>query len=541
MKSDYNAYTNQHKEFLLTSFFCAFASPLLEFIDQYAMIFVMPRLGIVASSSHAHTNELFTRIGYGDFAMWKHVSLLLVIGFSVSLARADEADKYWPNFRGPEYTGVAPQGNPPITWSEASNIKWKIELPGRGSGSPIVWGDRIYLQTAIKTDRTAEETAEKKTTPVQFVSTGEVMVAQAESAPAAEPRDRERRRGGRPGGFGGFETEKPTNYYQFAVLCIDRNTGKTLWQKTATEAIPHEGHHGTASFASSTPVTDGKNLYVSFGSRGIYSFDMEGNLRWKRELGIMHTRHMFGEGSSPALYDDTLVINWDHEGQSFITALDANTGDIKWKVDRDEETTWNTPLILEYNGKMQVIINGMNRARGYDLANGETIWECGGQAMGAVPTPLSYKGLVYCMTGHRGAALYAIPLSAQGDITDTDKVAWKLDKDTPYVPSPLLYGDQLYFIKSNNGILSCVKAESGEEVYKTKRLPDIDMIYASPVAAAGKVYIAGRNGVTDVIKHGPEFEVLATNVLDEPIDATPAIVGKEIIIRGEKSLYCISE
>ncbi len=489
--------------------------------------------------------------------MWKPICLGVALCLVSSLAHADEAETNWPNFRGPIHTGVAPQGNPPTTWSEESNIKWKVELPGRGSGSPIVWGDRIYLQAAIKTDHTAESAsdtaARESAIPFQLVANhDEQLLAQAEETPAAESappagdegenrEGRRGRRGGRRGGGGFGGGDVPTHFHQFVVICLDRQTGKTLWQQTATEAIPHEGHHGTASFASSTPVTDGKNIYVSFGSRGIYSYDMDGKLRWKKQLGIMRTRHMFGEGSSPALHGDTLVINWDHEGQSFITALDANTGETKWKVDRDEETTWNTPLILEHGGKTQVIVNGMNRARGYDLETGEVIWECGGQAMGAVPTPVKYNDLVICMTGHRGAALYAIPLSSEGDITDTDKVAWKLDRDTPYVPSPLLYDDLLYFTKSNNAILSCFKAETGEEVYKTERLPDIDMIYSSPVGAAGRIYIAGRNGTTDVIKHGPEYKVLATNVLDEPIDATPAIVGNEIIIRGEKSLYCISE
>lgn len=486
--------------------------------------------------------------------MWKQFSLSMLLCVAVPPLMADEAASNWPNFRGPEFTGVSRTAKPPTTWSESENIKWKVELPGRGSGSPIVWGDRIYLQTAIKTDRTAgsQPGTAVTTSKRRFKLTateGSRLLAQAEAippadAPSGENREgggegRRGRRGGRGGGFGGGEV--PANVHQFVVMCIDRSTGKTIWQEIATEAIPHEGHHGTASFASSTPVTDGKNIYVSFGSRGIYSYDMDGKFRWKKDLGIMRTRHMFGEGSSPALHGDTLVINWDHEGQSFITALDANTGETKWKVDRDEETTWNTPLIIEHNGKVQVVVNGMNRARGYDIENGEIIWECGGQAMGAVPTTVAYKGLAICMTGHRGAALYAIPLSSQGDITDTDQVAWQLDKDTPYVPSSLLYDDHLYFTKSNNGVISCYQADTGEEIFKARRIPDIDMIYASPVAADERIYIAGRNGATVVAKHGDEFEVLATNQLDEPIDATPALVGNEIIIRGEKSLYSIAE
>ena len=464
---------------------------------------------------------------------------------------AEDVAAQWPGFRGPEFTGVAPHGNPPTTWSEEQHVRWKVALPGQGSGSPIVWGDRIYLQTAIKTDRTAEDADE---TAGEFRERGFRLVAttstpDASSTPDVESAERpdgerprnERPWGGRRRGQGFGAAESPTHYYQFVVMCLDRQTGGVVWQQTACEAIPHEGHHGTASFASATPVTDGKNLYFSFGSRGIYSYTMDGELRWSRDLGDQNIRHTFGEGSSPALYQDTLVINWDHEGQSFITALDASTGETKWKVERDEETTWLTPLIVEYGGKVQVVVNGMNRARGYDLANGEVIWECGGQAMGAVPTAVVYDDLVFCMTGHRGSALFAIPLSARGDVTNSDLIAWQLERDTPYVPSPLLYDDQLYFLKSNNAILSSYHAASGEPVFRTKRLPEMDTVYASPVGAAGRVYVAGRNGVTTVLKHGPEFEVLATNVLDEPIDATPAIVGNELIIRTAGHLYSIAE
>ena len=242
--------------------------------------------------------------------MWKQLSLSILLCLAVTPAIAADAASNWPGFRGPEFTGVAPAAKPPITWSESENIKWKVELPGRGSGSPIVWGERIYLQTAIKTDRTAESqpgtAATESTSTFQLTATnGTRLLAQAETPPVAEPvppagsenregrgEGRRGRRGG--GGFGGGGV--PTNVHQFVVMCIDRNTGETIWQEIATEAIPHEGHHGTASFASSTPVSDGKNLYVSFGSRGIYSYDINGKLRRKKDLGIMRTRNMFGEG-----------------------------------------------------------------------------------------------------------------------------------------------------------------------------------------------------------------------------------------------------
>lgn len=497
--------------------------------------------------------------------MTRQTTFCILLGLTTSfcgLAPAARSDglpegreNNWHQFRGPDSTGVAPNGNPPTNWDAETNVKWKTAIPGRGSASPIVWGDRVYLLTAVKTNRTAdsaEETTEHpRRTRARFVSD---LLAQTEEKPAEQsaeqaptegqrPRgNREGRgRGGRGGGFGFGPPKPPTNVHEFTVICLDRNTGEIIWKQVACEAVPHEAHHGTASFASASPVTDGKNLYVSFGSRGIYSYDMDGNFRWKRELGKMRTRFSFGEGASPALYGDTLIVNWDHEDQSFITALDANTGEIKWKVDRDEATTWTTPLILEHNGRTQVIVNGTNRSRSYDLDTGETIWECGGQAMGVVATPLVYGDLVFCMTGHRGAALKAIPLDSLGDITETDKVVWSRDEGTPYVPSPLLYDDLLYFTKSNNAILTCVSAETGDVHFENERLEGLDALYSSPVGASDKIYISGRDGTTLVLNKGTELEILATNNIGETIDATLAIAGNQLFIRGENHLFCIAE
>lgn len=324
-------------------------------------------------------------------------------------------------------------------------------------------------------------------------------------------------------------------------MCLDRATGETIWKETACEAIPHEGHHGTASYASASPITDGKNLYVSFGSRGIYSYDMDGNFRWKKDLGQFRMRASFGEGASPVIQGDRLVVNCDQEDQSFIVALDANSGEVLWREERDEATSWTTPYIIEHGGITQVIVNGTNRVRSYDLTNGELVWECGGQVNNPVATPVVYNDLVIVMTGRRGYAVQAISLDSRGDVTDTDKVAWSRDEGTPYVPSPLLYGDRLYFTKSNNAILTCVNPGTGEVVYKNERIEGLDSIYSSLVGAAGKVYISGRNGATIVLEDGPELKILATNELGETIDATPAIISNELFIRGEKHLFCIAE
>ena len=337
-----------------------------------------------------------------------------------------------------------------------------------------------------------------------------------------------------------MSTPTPTTIYQFVILCLDRETGKTIWQKVANEEVPHEGHHPSHGYASASPTTDGQYLYASFGSRGLFCYDLDGNFQWKRDLGDMRTKIGLGEGTSPVLHGDSLIVNWDHEGDSFIACLDAKTGEQKWRVHRDEDTTWATPLVVEHDGSTQVVTNARNRTRSYDLATGKLMWECGGQVGNPIPSPVTLDGTVYCMTGFRGFALHAIPLDAEGDITDSEKIAWRRNDAAPYVASPLLYDDLLYFTKGRTGILFCVNAKSGEVNYSNKRLPGINVLYASLAGAAGRVYIAGRDGTTVVLKHGPEYEVLSTNQLDEGIDASPVIVGSQLFLRGQKHLYCIA-
>ena len=483
---------------------------------------------------------------------WVGIVVALVVCFTGGTLLADELSEQrlqnWHQFRGPLGTGVAPLGNPPTEWSETKNIKWKVPIPGRGSASPIVWGDRIFILTAVKTERTkdaADTTTHLPTARFQRVAySPERLLAQRENRRGDGQRGPGR--GGRGGGGGrggrGFGIEAPVNYHEFVVMCINRHTGETIWQKTAAEIVPHEGHHQTGSFASSSPFTDGTHLYVSFGSRGIFCYDLEGNLKWQKDLGDMRTRNSFGEGASPTVSGDTLVMNWDHEEDSFIVALDARTGDEKWRKSRDEVSTWATPLVVEAAGRKQVVTSGMNRVRSYDLATGELIWECGGLGTNPIATPVVIDGIAICMTGHQEPAAVAVPLDARGDVTGTDKVTWYIDDgSTPYVASPVLYDGLLYFTKNRNAILSSIDAKTGEFVINQKRLPEMESVYASPVAAAGRIYFPSREGNTVVVKHGRELEVLATNALDEQaIDATPAIVGNDLILRGESHLYCIS-
>jgi outer membrane protein assembly factor BamB len=323
-------------------------------------------------------------------------------------------------------------------------------------------------------------------------------------------------------------------------MCLDRKTGKTLWQKVAREAVPHEGHHKDHGYSSHSPVTDGEHVFAYFGSRGLYCFDLDGNPKWQKDLGRQRTRNGFGEGSSPALFGDTIVVNWDHEGDDdFCVAFDKTTGAERWRVPRAEATNWSTPLIVEHAGRAQVIVSATQRIRSYDLATGKQIWECGGMTGNTIPCPVADDGTVYVTSGFRGAALLAIRLGRTGDLTGTDAVAWSQGKGTPYVPSPLLYEGRLYLFAGNNSILSSFDAKTGKPLIDSQRVDDLEGVYASPVGAAGHVYLVGRNGVTTVIKSSDKLEEVATNRLDDRIDASPAAVGDELFLRGHQYLYCI--
>jgi outer membrane protein assembly factor BamB len=337
-----------------------------------------------------------------------------------------------------------------------------------------------------------------------------------------------------------MRNQAPTQVFQFDLISLDRSTGKVAWQKTLRKELPHEGHHGDHGYASYSPVTDGKHIVAFYGSRGLHCTTMSGEILWQKDLGKMQTRNGFGEGSSPALSGNTAVIIWDHEGEDFVAAFAVDTGKELWRQKRDEPTTWTTPLIVNQGGVEQAIVAATNRTRSYELKSGKVLWEAGGQTTNVIPTPVTADGVVYVMSGFRGAALQAIKLGGSGDLTSGNAMLWQHNKNTPYGPSPLLSGNRLYFFSGNNGILSCLNVKDGKPLMDAERIEGAAGFYASPVAAAGRVYLADRNGTTFVIKDADRLEVLATNKLDEKFDASPAIVGNEIYLRGHSHLYCIS-
>jgi outer membrane protein assembly factor BamB len=422
--------------------------------------------------------------------------VVAIAGFVILISVDFVFAQNWSQWRGPLGTGAAPEGNPPIEWSEQQNIRWKTGLPGTGFSTPVIWGNDIFITAAIP--------------PESGASYGK-----------------------------GATSSKPV---KFVVMAIDRTSGRVRWERLAREEVPHEGQHETTTWATGSPITDGEHVYAFFGSRGLYCYNTKGDLLWEKDFGCMRIKMEFGEGSSPALYKDRLIVNWDHEGQSFIVALDAATGEEIWRKNRDEGTTWMTPLVVEEAGQAQVITSATNRVRSYDIATGEMIWEGEGLTTYVISSPVAANGVVYVISGSdRGSVLRAIRLdSAKGDIDGTDAVLWTYNQNTPYVPSPLLHKGILYFLKSNQGILTCVNAATGKPHYTNQRLGGIRDLYASPVGVQDRIYLISRDGVTMVISHGSEFSVLATNTLDDNFDASPVIVGDELYLRGHNYLYCVA-
>jgi outer membrane protein assembly factor BamB len=428
------------------------------------------------------------------------VFIVYLVGGTMCVAQ----DHVWLQWRGPMGTGVAPDSSPPTEWSESQNIRWKSSIPGKGHSTPIVTAKYVFLTTAI---------------PI---------------GPKLPPK-----MSGRPGEHDNLPVD---SRYQFAVVCLDRQSGEIRWQTPVHEAIPLEAGHNTGSLASASPVSDGKFIYAHFGSYGLFCLNFDGQVVWQKDFGQMHSKHGHGEGASPALHDNLLVINWDDEEHSFVVAIDTTNGQEVWRRDRKEDTSWSSPIIIELNGRQQVVVCGTNRLRGYDLMSGDVLWECGGMSSNIVATPVFRNGILYVGSSYEKRVLMAIDLNgAKGDITESKRILWSRSRGTPYVPSMLLYGDSLYFLTHYQNVLTRVDGPSGRDNPGTTRLGSLGNIYASPVGASGHVYITDLAGTTEVIEHGPIPRTISVNRLDEGFAASLAIAGNEIFARSEHHLYCIAE
>ena len=479
------------------------------------------------------------------------LALLVAAGSSTQAAAGEDPAKQWPAWRGPLATGVAPHGDPPTEWSETKNVRWKVKLPGGGHASPLVWGERVYVLAAVRTEeagspapspgpKAAVREAPDVIPAALFAATPQPPGP--EPAPPPPPPAPPAGAPPAPGQRGPSRAPAPTQVYEFVVLALERATGKAVWQTVVRREVPHEAGHLTASYASASPVTDGERVYASFGSRGLYCLDGAGKIVWQKDFGKMKTRAEFGEGASPVLYGDTLVVNWDHEGASFIVALDKRTGEERWRKTRDEPTSWSTPLVVREGERALVVVTATKRVRAYDLENGELVWEVGGLGVNVIPTPVADAERVFAMSGYEEAAGFAVRYpGARGDLTGGEVVVWRLDRGLSYVPSPLLYDGTLYVLERFKGMLSSVDFKTGKPLYAQQRLEELGNVYASPVGAAGRIYVLDRDGKAVVFRHGPTFELVGANQLDDTFDASPAIAGSELFLRGHEHLYSLAK
>lgn len=425
----------------------------------------------------------------------------------LALAPVQESSADWPNWRGPLGCGrAAPEADPPIRWSEEENVAWKTPLPGHGKSTPIVHDGHIFLLAAVPTrEATEEELAARPQLEDQY-------------------------------------TEAPDHWVVFLALALSLETGEVLWETELAERLPVTGTHDTNGYASFSPVTDGEGVFFFLGSYGVHALEAEsGEPRWSYELGTQRTRRGWGEGGSPALAGEGLIVVADQEENSRILCLDKATGKVRWERERDEISTWTTPLLVDSGGSSQVVVNGTRAVRSYDPDDGELLWWSTGQTVNAIPTPVTAGGLVVCTSGYRGQTCKALVLAGRGDLDAAEGgVLWSHDKGTPYVSSPLLVDDRVYMLAANSGRLSCVELATGKVLVDRQHL-GLGNVYASPMEAAGRIYVVGRDGTTVVLRHGEELEVLATNNLDDPIDATPVAIGRRLLLRSDRNLYALEE
>ena len=433
----------------------------------------------------------------------------------------------WPQWRGSQANGLAPEKKLPAEWGQDKNIAWKVALPGIGWSQPIVWGNKIFVTTAVTENQAKPEA-------------GNFNPVATADGPAST--------GFRFPGFGP-PPSPPDKLYSWKLICLDGATGKVLWERTAHEGKPRATVNRNNTYASETPATDGEHVIAYFGNTGLYCYDVSGNLVWSKDLGVYPMQLGWGTGSSPLLYGGRVFIQCDNDQKSFLVALDKKTGDELWRIDRDEKSNWSTPYIWKHKQRTELITAGGSKLRSYNPENGELLWEMSGAGRNSL-TPVGDQELLYAdsvdrMMGGRGPIL-AIRAGAPGDISlkqgDTSNafVAWSSQLRTFRVASPLLYEGCLYLLDQQRGQVRCYDAKTGKEYYN-QRLEGTKGFTSSPWANDGKVFCLDESGVTVVLKAGPKFEVLATNKLDEMFWSSVAIMDEKLLLRGVDHLYCIGQ
>jgi outer membrane protein assembly factor BamB len=422
----------------------------------------------------------------------------------------------WPSFRGPAASGVADGKEPTaVKWNAATgeNILWKTPLPGVAVSSPIVWGDRVFVSTAVSSDPSS---------------------------------------GIRTGLYGDVEPAKDVSKHSWKLVALDRRTGKVLWERVAHEGIPKTKRHPKSSQATATPVTDGRHVIVSFGSEGLYAYDIDGKLLWTKDLGVLNAGWFYdpdyewGVGSSPIIWKNLVIVQCDIQKNSFIAAFDVTTGQPAWRTAREEIPSWSTPAIFEHDGRAELVTQATTFIRGYNPESGKELWRLGGNSEITIPTPIVGPGVIIVTNGYRGVQpIFAIKPGASGDITlkgdatTNEFIAWSTNRGGPYIPTPVIYGDLLYVL-AINGVLAAYDVKTGQRVYQ-ERVAGGGSFSASPVAADGKLYLTSEDGDVFVVRAGPKYELLATNPMSQVIMATPAIANGVIFIRGLKDVFAIGQ
>lgn len=443
---------------------------------------------------------------------FRFVALVCVVSVIALAARCHPADVpsrgvNWPQWRGPDGSGVSPETNLPAEWNDQKNIEWKTPLPGRGHSSPIVWGGRIFLTTSI------EGPEVPGAAPVKHQIEGKEFL--------------------HPDSVGG------NRRHTLKVLCVDAAAGKILWERTAYEGAVYDNRHKKNTFASPTPATDGRLVYAFFGSEGLYAYDFSGKPAWKFTPGGIATMGM-GAGTSPVLFESLVILQCDEDSgeRSFLVALDKKTGREVWRTPRKVQVSWATPILVKAGNRMELVTSGNENVIAYDPATGKELWRSAGVQSNAIPSPVAGHGLVFVTAGFPAKRVFAIRPGGSGDVTATPNVVWKYEKGTAYVPSPILYGGYLYLV-TDRGLVTCLDAKTGEVKYEGARVPAPAMFTSSLVAMDGKLFLTSEDGDTFVIKAGPQHEVLGANSLKEPIYASLAVSHGRIFIRGDKHLYAI--
>jgi outer membrane protein assembly factor BamB len=437
----------------------------------------------------------------------RDLALLIVICLSI-VCRLHAQESNWPQWRGPNSAGVSQELNLPTEWSDTKNIFWKTAIRGRGHSSPIVWGNRIFLTTSIE---------------------GAIV-------PGAEA-VRHYRRGQEylhPDSVGA------NHLYTMKLVCLDTGTGKILWEKTVYEGTVYDNRHRKNTYASATPTTDGKYVYISFEAEGLYCYDFNGKLVWKTSLAKIAKGGM-GPGTSPVLFENLVILQCDQESGegSFIAAVDKKSGKEVWRVPRSHRRSWATPLLVKTARRTELIASGAESVIAYDPADGKELWRAPGVLSNPIPSPVATKDLVFVSAGSQEKCAMAIRTGGSGDLSGTANIVWSYEKGTAYVPSPILYGDYLYLL-TDAGAITCLEAATGKVIYQA-RMPVAAKFTASPVAYEGKILIISEDGDGFILKSGQTPEVLKVNSLDEAIYASPAISAGHIFIRTETTLYAIGK